>query len=202
MSFYVPDAVFPGDQFDIPILDLKMQAEYVEAPVKMWGQITRRQKFNGTFGFYTKDYKFSALWKHPDSLLNTGCSVVIEPNFSTSQDMPEAVALYGIFRKRWLARFWQTHGIRVIVDLNVAEKFFDLNLLGVPDGFSCFATRAQKGSNHLIPLMFEIACQKAGGCPKLFLVYGGGHQVQQLCQDRGWLWVPEQMQQIKEAYHG
>ncbi len=33
---YIPDAVFPGDRFDIPMLDLNMQAEYVEAPVKMW----------------------------------------------------------------------------------------------------------------------------------------------------------------------
>jgi len=192
---HIPDAVFPGDQFDIPMLDLSMQAEYIEAPVKMWGQNTRRQQFTGTFGFYVRDYKFTALWKHPESLINTGCSVAIEPNFSTSADMPEAVALYGIFRKRWIARFWQTHGVRIIVDLNVAERFGDLNMLGVPDGWSAFATRAQKNGNHLIPFMHELACQKSGGQPKLFVVYGGGVDVRNLCQENAWLHVPEHMAQ-------
>jgi hypothetical protein len=192
---YIPDAVFPGDKFDIPMLDMRMQAEYIEAPVKMWGQNTRRQQFTGTFGFYINDYKFTALWKHPESLLNTGCSVAIEPNFSTSSVMPEWQAINGIGKKRWIARFWQTHGVKIIVDLNVAERFSDMNLFGVPDGWSAFATRAQRGSNHLIPLMHEKACQKAGDVPKLFLVYGGGADVRNLCQENAWLHVPEHMAQ-------
>ena len=100
---FIPDAVFPSNnEYEIPVLDLNMQAEYIESPVKIWGNQTRRQKFAGTWAFYCKDYKFTALWKHPEALLNTGASVAVEPNFSTSQDMPHAVALYGIFRKRWL----------------------------------------------------------------------------------------------------
>jgi len=198
----IPDAVFPGDKFGIPILDVTKQAEYVEAPVKMWGQTTRRQKHSGTFGFYVRDYKFSALWKHPDTLINSGCSVVIEPNFSTSQDMPEAIAIYRIFQKRWLARFWQAYGIRTIVDLNVAEKFLRLNLLGVPAGWSSFATRAQRGTNHLIVKMYQLAQEKAGSKPKLFMVYGGGQYVLNLCRENGWLHIPEQMKIIKEKYYG
>jgi hypothetical protein len=170
-----------------------MQAEYLDAPLKMWGQNTRRQQHAGTFGFYVRDYKFTGLWKHPESLLHTGCRVAIEPNFSTSQDMPEAVGIYGIFRKRWLARFWQTHGVRIIVDLNVAEKFCHTNLLGVPDGWQAFATRAQRGSNDLLPVMYDLACEKAGGPPNLFLVYGGGQQVREMCRVYHWLHCEEQM---------
>jgi hypothetical protein len=200
---YIPDAIFPSDNaYEIPTLDPSMQAEFIEAPVKIWGNQTRHQKFAGTWAFYCKDYKFTALWKHPDTLLKTACSVVVEPNFSTSPDMPNAVALYGIFRKRWLARFWQMHGVRVIVDLCVAEKFLDLNLCGVPDGWSSFATRVMKGYHHLIQTSYEVACQKAGGKPKLFLVYGGNQQTRQRCQDNGWLWIPEQMQIVREDMAG
>lgn len=192
---FIPDAVFASDnQYEIPTLDLNMQAEYVEAPVKMWGQNTRRHKFTGTYGFYVKDYKFTALWKHPDSLLKTGCSVAIEPNFSTSNDMPRIIALYGIFQKRWIARFWQMYGVRIIVDLNISQKFLERDaLLGVPAGWGSFATRAQRGTNELLSKIYEIAYQKARGKPRLFLVYGGGQKVQTLCQEQGWLWIPEQM---------
>ena len=196
---YIPDAVFPAEsQYEIPLLDLSMQAEYLEAPLKQWGQQTRRQKHTGTFGFYIKDYKFTALWKHPESLLQTGCKVAIEPNFSTSNDMPFPVGLYGIFRKRWLARYWQMYGVKIIVDLNVSEKFCQTNFYGVPDGWSSYAVRAQRNQNHLLPNIYHFACEKAENYPKLFLIYGGGHQVQDLCQQNQWMWIPEQMQLVKE----
>jgi len=196
---FIPDAVFPSDnEHEIPTLDLSMQAEYIEAPVKIWGNQTRRQKFAGTWAFYCYDYKFTALWKHPDTLLKTGASVVVEPNFSTSQDMPMAVGLYGIFRKRWLARFWQMHEVKIIVDLCVAEKFLALNMLGIPDGWSSFATRVMRGFHHIIPISYEMACQKAGGKPKMFLVYGGGQAVKALCLEHGWMWIPEHMHQIQQ----
>lgn len=191
---YIPDAVFPSNNaYEIPTLDFSMQAEFVEAPVKIWGNQTRAQKFAGTWAFYTNDYKFTGLWKHPDTLLNTGANIVIEPNFSTSPDMPAAVAIYGVFRKRWLARFWQMHGVRIIVDLCVAERHLDINMAGVPDGWQAFATRVTKGRHADIETQYEAACQKAGGVPKLFLVYGGNQNWQAKCQERGWLWVPEQM---------
>lgn len=199
---YIPDAVFQGDKYGIPLLDLSKQAEFIVPPVRMWGQNTRRQVFTGTFGFYVKDYKFSALWKHPENLLFSGCQTIIEPNFSTSDEMPEAVGIFGIYQKRWLARFWQTKGINVIVDLNVSEKFLETNLLGVPDGWSSFATRAQKGSNNLLKTMFDLACYKAGNNPKLFLVYGGGKEIESMCNQNKWMWIPEHMAEIKAAYHG
>ncbi len=83
-----------------------------------------------------------------------------------------------------------------------SEKLFDLNELGVPDGWSSFATRAQRGTNHLLSRMYKRACQKAGDVPKLFLVYGGGTKIKALCQEHRWLWVPEQMQGIKQRYYG
>ena len=151
---------------------------------------TCRQVFTGTFGSYVKDYKFSALWKHPENLLFSGCQAIIEPNFSTSDEMPEAVGIYRIYQKRWLSRFWQTKGVNVIVDLNVSEKFQEINLLGVPDGWSSFSTRAQKGSNNLLATMYDLACRKAGSNPKLFLVYGGGKGIEKMCNENKWMLIP------------
>lgn len=196
---FIPDAIFASDnEYEIPTLDLSMQAEFIESPVKIWGNQTRRQKVAGTWAFYCNDYKFTALWKHPDTMLQTQPSVIIEPNFSTSQDMPAAVALYGIFRKRWLARFWQMQGVRIIVDLCVAEKFVDLNMVGVPDGWSSFATRVMRGHHAAVEMQYEAACEKAHGKPKLFVVYGGNKDWQKRCQESGWLWIPEQMEYFKQ----
>jgi len=196
---FIPDAVFPSNnKEEIPTLNLALQAEYIESPLKIWGNQARKQKHAGTWAFYCYDYKFTALWKHPEIILQTGASVYIEPNFSTSEDMPRAVALYGIFRKRWLCRYWQTQGIRIIVDLCVAEKFLDDNMLGIPDGWSCFATRVMRGHHELISMSYEKACEKAGGAPNLFLVYGGGKEIKEYCRSRGWLHIEEQMQKVKK----
>lgn len=197
---HIPDAVFASNnEYEIPTLDLRMQAEYMESPFKIWGNQTRAQKVAGTWAFYCNDYKFTALWKHPDTILKTFPYIIVEPNFSTSQDMPNAVAIYGIFRKRWLARFWQMQGVRMIVDLCVAEKFTDLNLQGVPNGWGAYATRVTKGFHHLIDVQYEAAYQKCGGTPKLFIVYGGSKDWQARCQERGWLWIPEHMEQYKRV---
>lgn len=42
--------------------------------------------------------------------------------------------MQAIYKKRFLARAMQEKGIGVFVDLNVAPKFYKLNLMGVPKG--------------------------------------------------------------------
>lgn len=138
----IPDVIFPTDnEWGVPLLDLNMQAIMLNIPITKWGTIGRHGKMAGTYHFYTDDYKFTALWGNPWPVISSSCVSVVEPNFSTHEQMPKAVALWDIYRKRWLARFWQSYGVRIFVDLNVEPHLMELNMLGVPHGWMAYATR-------------------------------------------------------------
>lgn len=189
----VPDAVWATDNdWGVPLLDAELQAKYLDVPLIAWGQGARTRKNPGTWHFYTEDYRFEALWADPSPVVNSGCVNVVEPNFSVFIDMPPAVALWHVYRKRWLARWWQGFGVRVFVDLNVAEVHADLNLLGVPQGWLAWATRGYTERMDATVREWERAVAHAGTERIVFLVYGGGKEVKKLCQARGWLWAIEQ----------
>lgn len=190
------DVVFAStNAWGIPNLDPTMQAVSLPA-VDRWGRRSRHKSRHdgGAFHFYTEDYKFSALWDNPLPVIVAGAAVAIEPNFSTLAGMPKAVALWGIYKKRWLARFWQSQGIRTIVDLNVEPEFDQINLLGVPSGWRAYATRAYEQQHGVKDLLrqFKIARKRAGSDDLLFAVIGGGAETRKLCDTQGWLHITQE----------
>ena len=195
----VPDAVWPTDNdWGVPLLDLNMQALAFDQPYAIWGARGRKARMNGTWLFYTEDYRYEALWADPSPVLNTGAVNAVEPNFSVYRNMPAAVALWQVYRKRWIARWWQSHGLRVFVDLNVASNHYGLNHLGIPQGWRAFATRGYSDRLDELRLEYEQACAFAGeGVTPLFLVVGGGKAVKAECMAQGWLWVTENMDAAK-----
>ena len=95
-----------SNDLGIPLLDANMQAQTVTAPVLAWGaKVSRKQQNAGLWHFYTEDYRFEALWIDPTPVVNSGCQSVVEPNYSAYTEMPRIVALWSIYRKRWLARW-------------------------------------------------------------------------------------------------
>lgn len=190
----VPDAIWSTDnELEIPMLDVNMQAKAVDLPFVGWGSISRKRRIRGTWHFYTDDYRFEGLWKKPAEIVNTYCVNCVEPNFSVYNQMPFAVAVWGTYRKRWIARWWQSRGIKIFVDLNVAEKFAKLNLIGVPKGWNAYATRGYSARLDATEREYALACEHAGKENILFVVYGGGKAVQEYCRQRGWLWFDETM---------
>lgn len=137
-----PNDLFPSsNEWGIPELDPAMQPDTIDIDWLKWGVKQRTGRHEGGIHFYTDDYKFNGTWAKPDDLLATGCGMAIEPNFSTWANMPRALALTGIYKKRWLARYWQTHGVSIWIDVNVSPHLHDLNFLGVPKSWRYFATR-------------------------------------------------------------
>jgi Domain of unknown function (DUF4417) len=197
----VPDALFPTDNdWQVPLLDLQRQAEAVDLPVVTWGSVARTRRMRGTWHFYCDDYRYEALWDDPSPVVNSGCASAVEPNFSIYQQTPRAVALYRIYQKRWIGRWWQSEGVKLFVDLNVSGGFEDLNLLGVPEGWRSYATRGYADQLDATEAEYTRACQRAGSEDLLFLVYGGGKAVAERCGKRGWVHVGEHMDRVKE--HG
>lgn len=190
----VPNTIWPSDnEWGVPTLRLDRQATLVDLPFQRWGRETRKSRMRGTWHFYTDDYKFSRLWGRPQDLVNSACVATVEPNFSVHAQTPAATALWQTYRKRWLARWWQEEGVRVWVDLNVAHEHSAINLLGVPPGWTSFATRGS--ARRLEELDHEHArAQQIAGGDVTFLVYGGSARCGEFARSRGWLWFAEEKQ--------
>jgi hypothetical protein len=75
--------------------------------------------------------------------------------------LPPALAIYQIWRKRWLGRYLQHYGKRIFVDLNVAAEHAGINLLGIPKGWRAFATRGYDDYLDDLANQLDIARQYA-----------------------------------------
>lgn len=184
---FVPDCVYPSDNdWEIPLLDIDMQSEpgRVEIPFVCFGEQRRTFKMNGngTLHFYTDDYRFTRVFEHPEQIINHHPAVIVEPNYSLFVETPLAYGMYLIYKKRWIARTLQRHGIRVLVDLNVAPKWYKANLIGVPKGWRAFCTRGYSDRMMHLDYELDIARMVAGTTDVLFVVYGGGEEVKQWCK--------------------
>lgn len=194
----VPDAIFPSDnEWDVPNLLLSHQADFADLPVLAWGsQRGRKGKTNvGTYHFYTTDSHIEPLWKNPSHVVNTVVKCVTELNFTVYPDTPKAVALWHTYRKRWLSRYFQSYNIKIFVDINVNEGFYDMNFIGVPDGWKAYSTRgyAMNIENGAMDREIDLARQKAKTKDILLLVVGGAKSVQSYCKKHGFIWIPDEM---------
>lgn len=184
---------WPSDNpWGVPTLRLDMQAESADGPWLKWGTRRRGADFPGVH-FYTDDFKFWGLNRNPQNVVATGCAMACEPNYSTWPEMARAEFLWWTYSKRIVARWWQEHGVRVLVDLNTDGAFDDLALLGVPEGWRAYATRWHKGNDEESMLLdHRKACARAGSDDVLFVVFGGGQRPRRMCEEQEWAYVPEE----------
>ena len=193
-QFYesIPDILYPSDNdLEVPTLDITMQAKHCSIPALCYGEQKRTYQMQGTgtLHFFTDDYRYNTLYEHPEKILQHNPENIIEPNFSLFNEMPISFGLQAIYKKRWIARAMQDRGIRVFVDLNVCNKFYQINMLGVPMGWRAFATRGY--SDRLANLEFEYGIAKtwAGDKSPLFVVYGGGKDCREWCKRNGAIYI-------------
>jgi hypothetical protein len=196
-----------SEGWEIPQLDLEMQATEVIAPVTTWGVIGRGLPMHGTYCFYTDDYRFTAIWKDPGLVVRSGCKVATELNYSTFEDSEPEHVLRGIYRKRVISRYLQLNGIRILVDLDLNPNFVsDFGLIGVPKGWRAYCTRSHRLSQWTcIEQEYDVATEHAETEDILFVVFGGGKKVRGLVEERGWVSVPEHIEVVRgraEPYGG
>lgn len=181
-----------NNDFDIPNLRLDEQpAPGLLLPFSAWGADTRLRKDIQTYHFYVEDYRFEAIWKDPAIVLNSGCSVVVEPNLSLFDTTPVAYGLQQIYKKRWIARYFQECGVKVYADLNVAQKFYKYNRMGIPDGYNAFATRGYADRQEYLKMEIQIAREISGKDTPNMIVYGGGEKIKELCTQNNFLYVEQ-----------
>lgn len=188
----IPDCVFPCDNnLEIPTLRIDVQPSFAEIPFVCFGEQKRTydMRAQGTLHFYTDDYRFSAIYEHPEKILQHNPGSIVEPNWSCFNDTPIAFGLQSIYKKRWVARAIQEKGIGVFVDLNVAPKFYKLNLVGIPKGYNAYCTRGYTDRIPQLEFEFETAKYISGKEHPLFVVYGGGEIVKQWCHENCVIYV-------------
>ena len=202
-SFYqsmLSDCLYESNNiYDIPTLRLNMQAGKVILPLAPWGADSRLRKDISTYHFYVEDYRFEAIWKDPTKVLMSGVQALVEPNLSLFDTTPVAYGLQQIYKKRWIARYFQECGIKVYADLNVSRKFQEYNKLGIPEGYNAFFTRGYADRIPTLEEEIEIARQISGLDNPNLIVYGGGAKVHEVCAKYNLVYVEQYMQAKKNG---
>ena len=133
-------------------------------------------------GFYCNDRYFEGWWDSPDyyvaRLAKAQAIGAITPNFSV-WEWPLAVSIFNVYRSRWLGRFFQEAGIRVIPDIMWApgsDELMEATMAGLPEGLPWLSIQVQavtgegqttdRLGQELVTILDELK-------PENILVYGG-----------------------------
>ncbi len=170
-------------RLDIPELALQPEraTPIVDWPLFVWGSVPRSTRA-GTWAFYVDDYRFEALWNDPNRLVRQRSAGAFELNYSVFDASPRALAIWAVYRKRYVAKLWQEQGLRVWVDLCFAHRHFDLALLGVPRGWQSYCTRGFDARVADLDFEHRKAQRHADGAAFTLAVYGGGKATAAWCE--------------------
>lgn len=181
------NVIFESDNaYGVPTLRLDMCAQGVHEPVvsfrEMIGHKLRyRDTEVGAIDFYTFDkFHFDKLWENPENLKQyipetARVYACVEVNYSIYDNAPMAIALYQIFRKRYVARYWQQMGLHIYVDAFINPSLYgDIMFLGVPRGWASYATRARKDKMSELAEIYKRCWEWSEGAKDFCLVIIGG----------------------------
>lgn len=168
------DMLFPGvGYWEVPRLRPDMMIEELPTPLATWaGSATRDMDWDGYWlynwgidstsgmtdlskimlSFYAYDEYFENWWyhaaRHMSKALNAKIKYAITPNFS-QDGIPKALSLWQLFRSRWVGRYLQEIGIRVMPDLEMVndDSFIEIALSSLPSNLTWAATQAQNISS-------------------------------------------------------
>lgn len=186
------DKVFPLSKLGIPLLLPQFQAKQVELPVDIWGRNARAKcaAKAKTILFYTDDYRFSALLNNPEILADAGIKIIGEVNYTVHANMPYPLAIFQIYKKRYISRYLQEMGIEIMVDLNVPTNYEELNKEGIPKGWNSFVTRGYE-MVEILQANFDVARSISGVDYPNLVVYGGGKDVRHFCDKHNLVWITD-----------
>lgn len=129
--------------------------------------------------FFIDDYQFERVWNEPnryiDKLSRYAC--VMSPDFSPFMDMPLATQIYNHYRKHWVARYWQEHGITVVPTIRASAdpRSLEWYLDGEPEGgvvvISAMWTKTEEAKKYFRDEEYRRMYETLH--PSKIIVYGG-----------------------------
>lgn len=172
---------FPtSSHWGIPDLLPDMLGKKIPAALEVFraGRFPPSKASGKTLCFFIDDYRFESCFSYPQRMLNglrnSNWGQVCEPDFSIWSDAPRAEQIMAVYKCRWVGRFWQENGIKVIPILTWGEEdTYDFCFDGIPYNPPLAALETQanggkdiegyhKGLYHCLDLIR----------PKTLLVYG------------------------------
>lgn len=154
------DRLLSGD--DEP--KLYLPAAPVESGNILWNygsDSTKQLDWSRTIvGFYVDDSRFECFWNdtagHIAPLVNRNVVGMLCPNYSCYDTFPAALRLWNVFRSRWVGRYAQEAGIRVMPDIcgqpEDVSWLFDGIPQGAPIAFQCHRERPEGAERKNIVL--------------------------------------------------
>ena len=192
--------LYPVDDYDVPLLELDMQALDCPPDWAAWGSLAIASGVTDVWHFYADDHRWAPVLDKPWRVADTHPKAIAELNFSTDLHTPLSYMLGLIYSKRWCSRYWQSLGIPIWVDANFSPEQAEYQLLGVPPGWTAYSTRACWDSPEVTQEQFEMCCTRAQTKKIMFAVIGGGKKFKSLCKKHQWLWIPDTHERIKAKY--
>lgn len=176
LSSQTPDTVFARQQEPID----PAKTLYVHGSAKFDPSAK-----DGVLAFYVDDWRFENVWLDAVQMVEGfkafGWASIVTPDFSVWRDDPMVMQAWNIYRSRWVARYWQEAGLKVIPSLNWAdERSYSFAHLGIPKGcpvvsVQCRTTRSRKGKEHFGKGLSHAITELE---PQNVLVYGGAEHRQ------------------------
>jgi hypothetical protein len=195
------DVIFSsGNVWGLPDLRADMLARIEDMPTEVWDGIEevepdsnpRKLFLYGTskppvtckghvVGFYVDDYRFEVIWNDAVKILEKfqrmGWGACVMPDFSLWGSDPLAIQMYNLYRSRWVARYWQEAGIRVIPNITFSdERTFEFAVAGIPKRPPCVAVQCRtdnktpKGRKLFLDGVREYVAHVE---PEWVILYGG-----------------------------
>jgi len=137
----------------------------------------------GVLGFFTEDYRFESYWNNKkgslDKLLREEWHAVCAIDYSLYANEPKILRMYNLYRSRWLARFWQEFGIKIIpIIQGGGEDDEEITINTIPKGAPIIATQCRTISVRAPKRHWEFyknLLEHAIGIiqPKTCIIYGG-----------------------------
>ena len=144
------------------------------------GNLTKLPRDRTSVCFFTHDFEFECVWndaaKYTAKFINMDVHEVIEPDFSRYGDHPRAVWIYNCYRSRWLGRYFQEAGLRVVPNLMItSHDMLDVTMPGIPRNCPQLAVEmhmeVRPEDRELWRELLRIALHEIK--PQSLLVYGG-----------------------------
>lgn len=163
---YDPNVFFPSsNKWGIPDLDPEMLYTG-DAPINTWpaeqpkgkpqfyvfGEGGMDERVTGKIvTFYTDDWRFERIWSEAvesiAKLVPLKPLAFTSPDFSLWGDDPLAVQLWNIYRARWISRYWQAAGLKLIPSLATSTntECYEFAYAGFPKRPSIMSMQMRTG---------------------------------------------------------